>query len=63
MKKAKKLSHSKNELLALMNKLQCSNGMTMRALAALALTMVTWPKHPHLTLFLLTPLIRQIRKM
>jgi hypothetical protein len=35
----------------------------MRALAALALTMVAWVEHPHLTLLLLTPLLRQICKM
>jgi hypothetical protein len=37
--------------------------MVMRALAALSLTMVAWLEHPHLTLLLLTPLLRQIRKM
>jgi hypothetical protein len=35
----------------------------MRALAASALTMVAWLEHPHLTLLLLTPLLRQIREM
>jgi hypothetical protein len=35
----------------------------MQALAALALAMVVWLEHPHLTLVLLTPLLRQIRKM
>jgi hypothetical protein len=35
----------------------------MRALAALALTMVAWLEHPQLTILLLTPLLRQIREM
>jgi hypothetical protein len=46
-----------------MKKLRCSSGTMMRALAASALTMMTWLEHPHLTLLLLTPLLRQIRKM
>jgi hypothetical protein len=33
-------------------------GMTMWALAASALTMVAWLEYPHLTLLLLTPLLR-----
>jgi hypothetical protein len=45
-----------------MKKLRCSSGTAMRALAALALTMVAWLEHPHLIL-LLTPLLQQIRKM
>jgi hypothetical protein len=56
VKKAQKLSHSKKGLLTLMNKLQCSSGTAMRALAASALTMMVWLEHPHLTLW-------QIRKM
>jgi hypothetical protein len=35
----------------------------LRALAASALTMVAWLENPHLTLLLLTPLLRQIRKI
>jgi hypothetical protein len=35
----------------------------MRALATLALTMVAWLEHPHLTLLLLTLLLRQIHKI
>jgi hypothetical protein len=35
----------------------------MRALAASAMTMVAWLKHPHLTLLLLTLLLQQIREM
>jgi hypothetical protein len=35
----------------------------MRALAALALSMVAWLEHSHLLLLLLTPLLRQIHKM
>jgi hypothetical protein len=62
VKKAQKLGLSKKGLLALMKKLQCSSGTAMRALAALALTMVAWLEHPHLIL-LLTPLLQQIRKM
>jgi hypothetical protein len=46
-----------------MKKLSCSSGTAMWTLAALALTMVAWLEHPHLTLLLLTPLLRQIRKM
>jgi hypothetical protein len=46
-----------------MKKLRCSGGTAMQALAALALTMVSWLEHPHLTLLLLTPLLRQIHKM
>jgi hypothetical protein len=46
-----------------MKKLWCSSGTAMQALAALALTMVAWLEHPHLTLFLLTPLLRQIHEM
>jgi hypothetical protein len=46
-----------------MKKLWCSGGTAMQALAALALTMVSWLEHPHLTLLLLTPLLRQIHKM
>jgi hypothetical protein len=57
VKKARKLSHSKKGLLALMKKLQCSSGMLMIYLAASALTMVPWLEHPHLTL------LWQIRKM
>jgi hypothetical protein len=37
--------------------------MAMRALAASALTMVTWLEHPHLTFLLLTPLLQQICNM
>jgi hypothetical protein len=37
--------------------------MAMRALAASALTMVTWLEHPHLTFLLLTPLLQQIHNM
>jgi hypothetical protein len=46
-----------------MKKLRCSSGTAMRALAASALTMVSWLEHPHLTLLLLTLLLRQIRKI
>jgi hypothetical protein len=46
-----------------MKKLWCSSGTAMQALAASALTMVAWLEHPHLTLLLLTPLLRQIHKM
>jgi hypothetical protein len=63
VKKAWKLSPSKKGLLILMKKLWCSSGTAMRALAASALTMVAWLEHPHLTLLLLTPLLRQIHKM
>jgi hypothetical protein len=63
VKKARKLSSSKKGLLTLMKKFRCSGGIAMRALAALALTMVSWLEHPHLTLLLLTPLLRQIHKM
>jgi hypothetical protein len=63
VKKAQKLSSSNKGLLALMKKLQCSSGTTMRALATSALTMVAWLEHPHLTLLLLTPLLRQIHKI
>jgi hypothetical protein len=61
--KAQKLRPSKKRLLALMKKFRCSSGMVMRALAASALTKVAWLKYPHLTLLLLTPLLRQIHKM
>jgi hypothetical protein len=40
-----------------MKKLRCSSGTVMQALAALALTMVAWLEHHHLTLLLLTPLL------
>jgi hypothetical protein len=63
VKKAQKLSPSKKGLLALMKKLQCSSGTAMRALLASALTMVVWLDHPHLTLVLLTPFLRQIHEM
>jgi hypothetical protein len=63
VKNAQKLSPSKKGLLALMKKLRCNSGTTMRALAALALTMVSWLKHPHLTLLLSTPLLWRICKM
>jgi hypothetical protein len=63
VKKAQKLSHSKKRLSALMKKLRCSSGTVMRALAASALTMVAWLEHPHLTLLLLTPVLRQISKI
>jgi hypothetical protein len=46
-----------------MKKLWCSSGTAMRALTALAFTIVAWLEHPHLTLLLLTPLLWQIRKM
>jgi hypothetical protein len=46
-----------------MKKLRCSSGTVMQALAASDLTMVAWLEHPNLTLLLLTPLLRQIRKM
>jgi hypothetical protein len=45
-----------------MKKLWCSSGTVMRALAASALTMMTWLEHPHITLLLLT-LLWQIRKI
>jgi hypothetical protein len=35
----------------------------MRAITALAFTIVAWLEHHHLTLLLLTPLLRQICKM
>jgi hypothetical protein len=57
VKKAQKLRPSRKGLLALMKKLRCNSGMVMQALAALALTMVAWLEHPHLTL------LRQIRKI
>jgi hypothetical protein len=63
VKKAQKVSHSKKRLLALMKKIRCNSGTAMRALADLALTMVAWLEHPHLTLLLLTPLLREIREM
>jgi hypothetical protein len=63
VKKVQKLSHSKKGLLALMKKFWCSGGTVMRALAASTFTMVAWLEHPHLTLLLLTPLLRQIREM
>jgi hypothetical protein len=63
VKKAQKLSHSKKRLLALMKKLRCSSGTVMQALVALSLTMVTWLDHPHLTLLLLTLLLRKICKI
>jgi type III secretory pathway component EscV len=37
--------------------------MEMLASAVLALTMVAWPGHPHLTLRHLTLLLRQIHEM
>jgi hypothetical protein len=46
-----------------MKKLWCNGGTVMRALAALALTMVAWLEHPHITLLLLTLLLWQIRKI
>jgi hypothetical protein len=61
--KAWKLSPLKKGLLALMKKLWCSSGTVMRALAASALTMVAWLDHPHLTLLLLTLLLRQTCKI
>jgi hypothetical protein len=63
VKKAQKLRPSRKGLLDLMKKLRCSSGMAMRALATLALTMVAWLEHPHLTLLLLTLLLRQIHKI
>jgi hypothetical protein len=63
VKKAQKLRPSSKGLLALMKKLRCSSGTAMRALAASALTMVAWLEHPHLTLLLLTLLLRKIREM
>jgi hypothetical protein len=63
VKKAWKFSPSKKGLLTLMKKLWCSSGTVMRASVALAFTMVVWLEHPHLTLLLLTPLLRQIQKI
>jgi hypothetical protein len=46
-----------------MKKLRCSSDTAMQALAASTLTMVAWLGHPHLTLLLLTLLLRQIHKI
>jgi hypothetical protein len=49
-------------LLALMTKLRCSSGMEMQALMALALTMVAWLGHPHVTLLWLTLMMMKVKE-